>query len=127
MLKKYEAKSQVNLSVQLGSGATAHVCFTPKTMGGSVFYTNDAALQEGLENHPRYGRLFKLVSAVEEAPAVVAPEPKKEDVKTMSFRNNEDAKDYFADQYGISRSKLRSRAAIEEAATAHGINLVWES
>lgn len=128
MLKKYEAKSQVNMSVRLKSGANVHVSFSPKTGGGSVYYTRDEAIQYGLEHHGRFGRLFRLAGIVDETPAPVPvvneeTEPEK---KKVIFRSNDDAKDYLADKFGISRSKLRSRAAIEECAAKNDIEIEWK-
>ena len=128
MLKKYEAKSQVNLSVHLPSGANVHVSFSPKTGGSSVFYTSDEALQYGLEHHGRYGKLFRLASIEDEKPAPKPIEKKETEPgkKTITFRSNDDAKDYLADKFGISRSKLRSRAAIEEYAVKNDIDIEWK-
>lgn len=129
MLKKYESKTQVNLSVRLPNGANAHVSFRPKTAGGSIYYTDDEAMQAALERHPRFGRLFRLAFVEEEkpesAPEAEAPaEEEKTEVKT--FRNNDDAKDYLAERFGISRSKLRRRADIEQIAAANGIVIEWK-
>ena len=105
-----------------------HVSFSPKTGGGSVYYTRDEAVQDGLERHARYGRLFRLAGIVDETPAPKpmeseSPEP---NVKKIIFRSNDDAKDYLADKFGISRSKLRSRAAIEESAARNDIEIEWK-
>lgn len=129
MLKTYEAKTQVNLSVRLPNGASAHVSFRPKTAGGSVYYTDNETMQAALERHPRFGKLFRLTyvetEKPEPAPEAEAPaEEEKAEVK--SFRNNDDAKDYLAERFGISRSKLRRRADIEQAAAANGIVIEWK-
>jgi predicted DsbA family dithiol-disulfide isomerase len=44
---------------------------------------------------------------------------------TKQFGNNEDAKEFLADRYGVSRSKMRTRAAIVEAAKSVGITIDW--
>lgn len=44
---------------------------------------------------------------------------------TMSFANIEDAKDYFSEKYDVNRSKMRSRAAVEEVAKGYGITISW--
>ena len=125
---KYIAKTHVALNVQM-NGSNVHVSFTPQTGGGSVFYTNDNALAEALEKHVRFGRLFKKAAEpvkvkVEVKKAVAAEPVKKEKEKT--FACYEDAKDYLVDTFGISRTKLRSKTAIEAAAKANNIILKIE-
>lgn len=136
MLKKYKAKSHVSLSVFLKNGKSTRVVFSPLTGGGSIFYTKDEELQEALENHVKYGHLFKLEKVVQKQPAV-AESKKTEDngeqqnaVKTARIVKhevacNDDAKDYLVEKFGISRTKLRSRAQIDEAAAAHNVQFVW--
>lgn len=109
------------------NGSNVHVSFTPQTGGGSVFYTDDNALAEALEKHVRFGRLFKKAAEpvkVEVVKAVVAEPEMKENEKT--FACYEDAKDYLVDTFGISRTKLRSKTAIDAAAQANNIILKIE-
>lgn len=124
---KYIAKTQIAINVIKG-GANVHVTFVPRTGGGSVFYTDDDELAKGLESHSRYGKLFKKVSEKEEAPKRVAkttklvPETPKQ--REMTFSDYEDAKDWLVEQFGLSRTKLRSMSAIEAAAAQNNIKLV---
>ena len=130
-MAKYISKTHVCLNVVTPSGANVHVSFTERTGDGSVYYTNDPELIVALESHPRYGRLFikdesflsvKAPVSVKSEPAAV---PEKKAV-TKEFSNNEDAKDYFAEKFGVSRSKLRTRAAIDEAAKSFGVTVIWK-
>lgn len=110
-------------------GSYIHLTFVPKTGGGSEFYTNDESLQEALEKHSYFGRLFRLEKAVKkETPKPKAEPAESNDVSKnrLEFKNNDDAKEYFADRFGISRSRLRSRAAIEEAARKYGVEITWK-
>lgn len=144
MLKKYKAKSCISISVALSTGGVAHVSFSPMTGGGSTFYTDDTVLQEGLEKHPKFGRLFVLVERGQSAPpnhtttndsvlentAEVREQPSdtsQTTIRRVEMQCNDDAKDYLAEKFGISRSKLRSRADIEKAAQANGIQIIWPS
>lgn len=105
-----------------------HVSFVPKTGGGSAYYTRDETMQAALERNPRFNKIFHLAKTVDESvkPAEKKEAPKKEPkVLTLEFRNNDDAKEYIADKFGISRSKLRSRAQLDAAAKAHNIEIVW--
>ena len=150
MLKKYQAKSHVSLSVPLESGHSAHVSFSPVTGGGSVFYTDSASLQWGLEHHPKFGRLFRLEQSVDDGQSgqdVLAVEDVSDgqsgqdilavedvsdgpavntDVLSVEVSCNDDAKDYLAERFGVSRSKLRNRAEIEGVALSHGVMFVWK-
>lgn len=193
MLKKYQSKSSISLSVLMNTGKSVHVSFDSLTGGGSIFYTDDKELQEALAKHHKYGRLFKEVELVK---PVAEPAPKKkpvvkqkpvvkeeevEDVedidevdntedevdeteyetteenaedeatedeatedeateenaeevqeqeapvatgKQIHVTNLEDAKNYLADNLGVSRTKLRSKKAILEVAEANGIVFV---
>ena len=38
---------------------------------------------------------------------------------------NDDAKDWLADKFGVSRSKMRSRQDIEKVAEDNGVKVVW--
>ena len=124
MLKKYVATSTVSLNVKLPSGGSKHINFVPVTGGGSCYYTSDSATQWALERHPYFGTLYRI-GMVEKPKAAPAPAVKANKTNKMVFRNNEDAKDYLADKFAISRSKLRSRAAIEECAKKNNVVIEW--
>lgn len=127
---KYIAKTHIALSVPMAGGKSVHISFTPQTGGGSVFYTNDAALAQALEKHIKFGKLFKKVA---DAPAKIVTQPKEESTpqakkpekkeKVLTFACYEDAKDYLVDNFGISRTKLRTQTAIQAAAKANNITL----
>ena len=137
---KFVSKTHVAINVVLKSGANVHVTFLELTGKGSVYYTNSPEIADALRNHYKYGKLFKEEKEAAKPAAKAAAKtegnndaegtagtpataPKTENVK--EFANNEDAKDYLAERYGISRSKMRTRAAIEEAAKGVGITVKW--
>ncbi|MBR6631006.1 MAG: hypothetical protein IKK89_03550 [Alistipes sp.] len=196
--KKYIAKSHISLSVRVSDKASAHITFSALTGGGSVFYTDDENLQQALEKHHKFGKLFKEDKTFTEQTAVkkakaatpvkveattkpaTTPNPTednnaedkkaddnnaedkkaddnnaedkkaddntpinptesdmddsnaKEDNTTEAEGNVtkititclDDAKDYLSEKFGISRTKLRSKKAIEEAAADNGIEFV---
>ena len=159
MLKKYQSKTSISLSVLMNTGKSVHVSFDSITGGGSVFYTDDEELQEALAKHHKYGRLFKEaelmkpvaaptpavkeeenINDVEDTEEEVdeaeneAPEDNGEEVqeqeapvatgKQIHVTDLEDAKNYLADNFGVSRTKTRSKKAIVEAAEANGIVFV---
>lgn len=121
-MKVYKAKSHIALNVVTNEG-NAHISFSPVTGGGSEFYTKDEALQAALEKHPKFGKLFKAVEV--EPPVIKKAEPKKEvDESKVEVSSAEDAKEYLIDKFGISRTKLRSIAAIKEMAASKGIEFI---
>lgn len=133
---KFVSKTHVAINVVLKNGTNMHVTFMELTGKGSVYYTDSPAVAEALRNHYKYGKLFKeeqepakkavaktAKSATDVTGTAASEAPKTENIK--EFSNNEDAKDYLAERYGISRSKMRTRAAIEEAAKGVNITVKW--
>ena len=134
MIKKYTSKSTIAINVSLGEGKNIHVSFGAVTGRGSVYYTNDEALQAALEKHHQYGRLFKLQETIDEQPASVdsleggeeatasPTETLHADAGSMVHVDGlDDAKEYLCEHFGISRTKLRTKASIIGAATTNGI------
>lgn len=125
--KKYIAKSHVSLSVKMTAEKNAHITFVPLTGGGSVYYTADEQVQNALEQHPKYGKLFKQDALYQERKAIVAKpkeEKKQKEINEVQVSCLDDAKDYLSDKFGISRTKLRSQEGIEKAAAANGVRFI---
>lgn len=125
---KFTSKSHVALSVPLEKG-NAHISFIEKTGQGSVFYTDNEKLAKAMRKHPKFGKLFREEEIKEEAKEEVPDTPDATDNGTkqpeVSFSNNEDAKEYLADRFGVSRSKLRTRQEMEEVAKANNLTINW--
>ena len=198
MLKKYSSRSCVSVSVRLSTGSSTHLSFTPRTGGGSVFYTDNEKLQEGLEKHPKFGKLFKLEEVIEDKKpkkgaspagkaagteaglgenaqevhgesgqevdgaesgqvqgdgsptgetAGTAADAQGDDadtgtddavdgdedeaqggttLKEVTVTCNDDAKDYLAEHFGVSRTVLRNRAIMDSTAEANGVKFIWK-
>lgn len=129
---KFKSKSHVAINVVMPGGANAHIAFMEVTGGGSVYYTNNPDVASALRQHSKFGRLFKEVEVIEKpvvkkqsAPKAESQQAAGDGLKEMEFKNNEDAKDYLAERYGISRSKMKTRAAIEESAKGVGLKVKW--
>lgn len=121
MTKRYTSSARVVISVVTDNGGNMRLAFNPLTGGGSYFETSDEQLQKAIENNANYGKSFVGMEVEKQAaPApVVKEEPKgPKQVKVASL---DDAKDYLADKFGYSRTKLRSKAAILAAAEENGI------
>lgn len=134
-MRKFSSNTHVCINVITGPNQNAHVSFTELSGKGSVFYTEDEKLADAMTKHARFGKLFREVPIDAEAATAAVAADKEEpaddgaqkDISglTQSFSNIEDAKDFLAERYGISRSKLRTRAAIEVAAKGAGVTIEW--
>lgn len=149
MTKTYISTTVLSFNVKL-EGAKKHMSFTPLTLGGSMYTTSDGKLQDAIERH----RLFQtgVITILDEIPlekktnvarptktadeaaasygdtvfSVASTEkPEKKEV-VLEFGTLAEAKDYIADAYGVSRTKLRTRAGIEEAAEQNGVKIEWK-
>lgn len=121
---KFKSNTHVCLNVVLSNGSNKHISFTELTGKGSVFYTDSQEIANALRNHHGYNRLFREEQEVEKKPAEEKQEVKAEPNKKV-FACNDDAKDYFADRYGVSRSKMRTRTSIDEVAKGLGFEIEW--
>lgn len=123
MIKTYTSKTCVSISVKIG-GKGCHLAFTPKTLGGSSYTTDDPAVQTAIESHWRFGKTIQV-----EAPKVEKPKVKEETVpagpREVKVSSLAEAKELVVEKTGLSRSKLRSKADIEQAAAGAGIKLVF--
>lgn len=132
MKKVYISKSEISIKVVLGSGSTVRVAFTPRTLGSSVYMTDDEELQKAIESHREYGKLFvcdeRRSEAMAENEAEVSqhddPDAEAAEVaepKIVAVSSIQEAKDYLSDKFDISRSSLKSKDAVERAALEHGV------
>lgn len=136
MKKTYHAKSELCFNVRMDDGYR-HVAFVPHTMGESSLTTDDSQLQSAIERHRFFGTLITVTVMREEAPEASqspiagsggAPAGDKSSTAAsdkeplvLSFPSLNDAKDYVAEQWGISRSRLKYKEDIERFAAKHGV------
>lgn len=136
MKKVYTSKSEISIKVVLAGGRTVRVAFTPRTLGSSVYITDDEELQKAIEAHREYGKLFvcdeRRSEVMNEKAATVSQLGGQEDAeaeeaaevaepKVVSVSSIQEAKDYLSDKFEISRSSLKSKDAVERAALEHGV------
>lgn len=120
MTKKYIANRDLSINVKLGK-SSKHISFTPLTLSGSVYYTDDKDVQDALAKHPYCGSLFFSEDVEEQE------QPKEEPRQQIAERNVtciDDARDILADEYGISRTKIRTIDAINKVAEEVGIKFI---
>jgi hypothetical protein len=131
MYKKYQAGTDLSFSVMVGN-ERVRVVFEGKTMGCSIYGTRDEKLQKAIESHYWFKDKFFLVEAVDEkkeaaeAKKRAAAKIKKkaaEEKKTHIVTDFEDARDYLAETFGVSRSKLKTKEDILTIAKEKGVEL----
>lgn len=131
MYKKYQAGTDLSFSVMVDN-ERVRVVFDGKTMGCSIYGTRDEKLQKAIESHYWFNDKFFLVEAVDEKKE--AAEAKKraaaktrkkaaEEKKTHIVTDFEDARDYLAETFGVSRSKLKTKEDILSVAKEKGVEL----
>ena len=106
-----------------------HLAFTPQTIKGSYFFTDNEKIQQALETHPLFQKRFFIDEAFqrkEEAKTIkqqkVTEEKEEQKApKTINVKCLQDAKDYLADNYNVSRTKIRNTASVIKEATKHNI------
>ena len=131
MYKKYQAGTDLSFSVMVGN-ERVRVVFEGKTMGCSIYGTRDEKLQKAIESHYWFKDKFFLKEAVDEkkegaeAKKRAAAKTKKkvaEEKKTHIVTDFEDARDYLAETFGVSRSKLKTKEDILSIAKEKGVEL----
>ncbi len=131
MIKKYKASSCIGINVVLPSCKSKHIAFMPQSDGSSIYETGNEDEQQALERHRRFGRLFKLVATGSAAMEKCKQEGDAEavevgagtELREVKVSDLPSAKDFLAEEFGVSRTVLRTEKAIMEAAKAHGIKL----
>ena len=131
MFKKYQAGSDLAFSVMVGN-ERMRIVFEGKTMDSSIYMTRDPKVQKAIESHYWFKDKFFLVETVDEkkeaaeAKKKAAAKTKKkvaDEKKTHVVTDFEDAKDYLAETYGVSRSKMKTKEDILEIAKEKGVEL----
>lgn len=130
--KTYQSRSDISISVLMGN-KSVHVSFFPITGTGSIFTTDNAQLQTAIEKHHNFGNLFTLREEVK----TEKPKKEKKSANTESGEDGadndkmivevscpEDAKEYLADKFEVSRTSLKSVKAIKEIAAANNVEFV---
>lgn len=131
MFNKYQAGTDLAFSVMVGD-ERMRIVFEGKTMGNSVYMTRDPKVQKAIESHYWFNDKFFLVESIDEkkeateAKKKAAAKTKKkvaDEKKTHIVTDVEDAKDYLAETYGVSRSKMKTKEEILAIAQEHGVEL----
>ena len=131
MFNKYQAGTDLAFSVMVGD-ERMRIVFEGKSTGSSFYMTRDPKVQKAIESHYWFKDKFFFVEAVDEkkeaaeAKKIAAAKTKKkaaEEKKTHIVPDFEDARDYLAETFGVSRSKLKTKEDILSIAKEKGVEL----
>ena len=132
MFNKYQAGSDLAFSVMVGN-ERMRIVFEGKTMGSSVYLTRDPKVQKAIESHYWFNDKFFLAESIDEKKEAADVKKKKaaaktkkkaaDEKKTHVVTDFEDAKDYLAETYGVSRSKMKTKEDILSIAKEKGVEL----
>ena len=122
MLKTYSADTEVSINVLVG-GAHRHLAFIPRTLGGSSFATDDPMMQKAIEHHRFFGTLITLANTMEDNHTDTPGTNEEQTGRPvdLTFSSLSDAKDYCADNFGISRTRLKNFEQIKAIAEDNGV------
>lgn len=123
MKKIYTSGTCLSLNIRLESGKNLHVSFDAKSDGSSSYITDNENIQKGLERHYLFGEKFRLHKVVEEEELKKNPVVESEEKKSriVNVSDLAEAKSYVAENFGVSRTLLRTKASIVEYALQHGV------
>lgn len=131
MFNKYQAGSDLAFSVMVGN-ERMRIVFEGKTMRSSIYMTRDPKVQKAIESHYWFNDKFFLVESIDEkkeaaeAKNKAAAKAKKkvaDDKNTHIVTDVEDAKEYLAETFGVSRSKMKTKEEILAIAKEKGVEL----
>lgn len=130
MFNTYQAGTDLAFSVMVGN-ERVRIVFEGKTMGSSVYMTRDPKLQKAIESHYWFKDKFFLAESVDEKKeaaeakkkAAAKTKKKVDEKKTHIVTDVEDAKEYLAETFGVSRSKMKTKDDILAIAKEKGVEL----
>lgn len=130
MFNTYQAGTDLAFSVMVGN-ERVRIVFEGKTMGSSVYMTRDPKLQKAIESHYWFNDKFFLAESVDEKKeaaeakkkAAAKTKKKVDEKKTHIVTDVEDAKEYLAEAFGVSRSKMKTKEDILAIAKEKGVEL----
>ena len=130
MYKTYQGYSDLAFNVKV-NGNKKRIVFDAQSRGTSIYSTRDTDEQKAIESHCWYNDKFWLAESVDEkkleaeAKKKATAKTKKAEAekKTVSVQDIADAKDYLAETFGISRSKMKTREDVLAIAKENNVEL----
>lgn len=130
MLKTYKGNSDLAFNVKL-EGGLKRIVFDGQSHGTSIYSTRDVKEQKAIESHYWFNDKFWLEETIDEkkleaeTKKKAAAKAKKiaEEKKTYCVSDIADAKDYLADTFGVSRTKMKTKEDVLAVANEYGVEL----
>lgn len=130
MFKVYQAGSDLSFSVKMKNGQR-RIVFEPQSHGTSVYSTRNTDEQNAMEKHYWFNDKFWILEEVDEKKAAAEAKKKaavkakkaEEEKTTYMVEDLQDAKDYLADKFGVSRSKMKTKEEILAIAKENNVVL----
>ena len=122
MFKVYQAGSDLSFSVNMKNGQR-RIVFEPQSHGTSVYSTRNTEEQNAMEKHHWFKDKFWILEAVDEKKAAAEAKKKESEKNTHYVEDLQDAKDYLAEKFGVSRSKMKTKDEILAVAKEKGVEL----
>lgn len=112
MFKTYQGYSDLAFNVSL-EGKQRRVVFDGQSRGTSIYSTRDTKEQNAIEGHHWFGDKFWLLEEVDEKKLeskrkATKAKKSEEERKTVRVADIPEAKEYLADTFGVSRSKMKT-------------------
>jgi hypothetical protein len=115
----------------LPKGENMHVSFNSLSNGTSEYTTDDSGIQQGLERHYQFGKLFYLAGSNESKEPVDDEEVESttyaydiDKMESVEVSDIASAKDYLASKFNISRTKINAKN-VDKLAAEHGVLFVY--
>lgn len=130
MLKTYQGNSDLAFNVNV-EGGLRRIVFDGQSHGTSIYSTRDVKEQKAIEGHNWFNDKFWLEETIDEkkieaeAKKKAAARAKKveEEKKKYVVTDIADAKEYLADTYGVSRTKMKTKEDVLNYAAEFGVEL----
>ncbi len=118
--KIYKANTSIAINVVLPNKGNMHVSFVPRSDGSSVYITDSEDVQQAIERHYKFGKLFRLESEIIDN-GECAIDNVAVDRRIVKVTDIAEAKDYLAEKFGVSRTCMKGKASILAEARSHNI------
>ena len=131
MYKTYQAYSDLAFNVKVEGGGLRRVVFDGQSHGTSIYSTRGPKEQKAIEGHYWFNDKFFISEVVDEKKAAAEAKKRQEaakkkaedEMKHYKVVDLADAKDWLADNYGVSRSKMKTKEDILTVAQNNGVVL----
>lgn len=130
MFKVYQANCDIAFNIKQ-DGGSKRIVFEGQSHGTSSYSTRDQKEQKGIEDHYWFNDKFFLKESVDEKKLAAEAKKKNDEMakRAASAKNVHtvtdvaDAKEYLAERFGVSRSKMKTKADVLAVAKENGVEL----